>query len=95
MFALPLDPELTPLLVIVPGQTRIVFTPMLAMFFASVSRAPLPISISAITAAMPMTMPSVVRKVRVGLRQIAFNAHFNTRSFLIFAIRCRRKFPRL
>ena len=48
--------------------------PMLAMVFWMAVDEPLPISIMAMTAATPMTMPSVVSAARIGLRRRARRA---------------------
>ena len=89
------DPLFMPLLVTGPGHTRIVFTPISEKLFSSATCAPLPISITAITAAMPMTMPRVVKNVLVGFRAIDLSAHFNTRNLFISLSPYRRIFPRL
>ena len=78
------EPLFMPLLVTGPGHTRIVLTPISEKLFSSDTCAPAPISMTAITAAMPMIIPRVVRNVRVGLRAMDLRAHFNTRNFFIF-----------
>ena len=47
---------------------------MLEMAFWMAAEEPAPISIMAMTAATPMTMPSVVSMARIGLRRSAFSA---------------------
>ena len=53
-------PKLTPPLAAVPGMTSRMLAPMLAMVFWIAAEEPSPISIMAMTAPTPMTMPSVV-----------------------------------
>ena len=48
--------------------------PMLAMVFWMAAEEPSPISIMAMTAPTPMTMPSVVSMARIGLRRSAVMA---------------------
>ena len=62
-------PKLTPPLAAVPGKTRRLLAPMLAMVAWMALDEPLPISIMAMTAATPMTMPRVVRAARMMLRR--------------------------
>ena len=57
-----------------PGRTIIEFAPIFSMEVRIAVEEPFPISIMAITAAMPITMPSAVSRARVGLRRSAFNA---------------------
>jgi hypothetical protein len=70
----------TPPVAAVPGITRTVLAPMLAMVRWMAMDEPLPISIIAITAAMPMTMPSVVSTARVTFRRSARKAVFRVRN---------------
>lgn len=51
-----------------------VFAPIFSIELLIDCEEPLPISIIVITAAMPITMPSVVSSARVGLRSSALNA---------------------
>ena len=67
-------PKLTPPLAAVPGITSRLLAPMLEMVRWMALDEPLPISIIAMTAAMPMTIPSVVRSDRMMLRRRARNA---------------------
>ena len=67
-------PKLMPLLVAVPGMTSTTLAPMLEIAFWTAAEEPAPISIMAITAATPITMPSVVKSARIGLRRSAFIA---------------------
>src|SRR5262245_1017760 len=64
-------PKLTPPLAAVPGKISRLLAPMLAMVLAIEDDEPLPISIIAMTAAMPMTMPRMVSAERVMLRRRA------------------------
>ena len=66
--ARPPAPVLTPLLEMAPGRIFSVSAPMEAMVFLIWSVDPWPISTMAITAAMPMMMPRMVRAARMGLR---------------------------
>src|SRR3954451_23021431 len=61
-------PKLMPPLAAVPGKTSRLLAPMLAMVFWIALEDPWAISIMAMTAAMPMMMPRVVRAARVLLR---------------------------
>ena len=67
-------PKLTPPLAAVPGRTSRTLAPMLAMVFWMAAEEPAPISIMAMTAPTPMTMPSVVSMARIGLRRSALKA---------------------
>ena len=58
------------------GTITRVFAPRLAMVRWMAMDAPLPISIIVITAATPMTMPSIVSIVRMTLRRSALKAVF-------------------
>ena len=62
-------PKLTPPLEAVPGRIIRLLAPMLAMVAWMALEEPWPISIMAMTAATPMTMPSVVRAARMTLRR--------------------------
>ena len=64
-------PKLTPPVDAAPGITSRLFAPMLAMVFCTARLLPWPISVMAITAATPMTMPSVVNAERMTLRRSA------------------------
>ena len=68
------EPKLTPPLAAVPGWMRRLLAPMLAIDFWMAFDEPLPISIMAITAPTPMTMPRVVNAARMGLRRSARKA---------------------
>ena len=57
-------------------RTMITLEPMLAILEEICSAAPLPISIIVMTAAMPITMPSIVSSDRVTLRRSATRAVF-------------------
>ncbi len=61
-------PKFTPPLEAAPGKINRLFAPMLEMVFWMAADEPLPISIIAMTAAMPMMIPSVVRIARMTLR---------------------------
>ena len=61
-------PKLTPPLEAVPGKINRLLAPILAMVAWMALDEPLPISIMAMTAATPMTMPSVVKAARMTLR---------------------------
>ncbi len=78
VMTLPL-PKLTPLLAAAPGCTSRLSAPILAMVFLTDSDEPWPISTTPITAAMPMTMPSVVSAERMMLRVSALMANRNMR----------------
>ena len=67
-------PKLTPPLAAVPGSTSRTLAPMVAMVFRMAADEPVPISIMAITAPTPMTMPRVVSRARIGLRPRAVMA---------------------
>ena len=64
-------PKVTPPLDAVPGRTSRLLAPVLAIVFAIAAEEPFPISIIAITAAIPITMPRIVRAERVTLRRSA------------------------
>ena len=68
------DPALTPPELMATGVTISTSEPMFAILAAICSEAPAPISIIAMTDAMPMTMPSIVRMERRMLRRRAFSA---------------------
>ncbi len=55
---------LTPPVVVAPGLMVIRLAPMREMLERILAVVPLPMDISAITAATPMTMPSIVKKLR-------------------------------
>ena len=67
-------PKLTPPLAAVPGMMSKLVAPMLAIVFLIALEDPLPISIIAMTAAIPMTMPRMVRAERVMFRRSARTA---------------------
>jgi hypothetical protein len=67
-------PKLTPPLAAVPGTTNKTLAPMVAMVFRIAAEEPVPISIMAMTAPTPMTMPRVVNSARIGLRRSAVMA---------------------
>ena len=62
-------PKLMPPLAAWPGRTSSVLAPMLSIVFWMAVEEPWPISTMVITAAMPMTMPSVVSAARMMLRR--------------------------
>ncbi len=59
------EPKLIPPLAAVPGNTSRLFAPMLSIVRWIAADDPCPISVIAMTAAIPMTMPSVVSAARV------------------------------
>src|SRR5262245_28825704 len=66
--------------------------PMLAMVCLTADEEPWPISIMAMTADTPMTMPKVVRAERMMLRRRAFKAIFSVRlNFLMGALSLERE----
>jgi len=67
-------PKLTPPLAAVPGNISRTLAPMVAMVFWMAAEEPVPISIMAMTAPTPMTMPRVVSSARIGLRRSAVMA---------------------
>ena len=71
--ALPAPPA-TPAIARLPGSTRIVSEPMLAIAASTSRAAPSPISTMAITAPTPITMPSVVNAERKTCRRRALTA---------------------
>ena len=73
VMTLPL-PKVTPPLDAVPGMTSKLLAPMLAMVFCTAMAEPWPISVMAMTADTPMTMPSVVSDERITLRRRARSA---------------------
>jgi len=62
------NPKLTPALDACPGITITTFDPRLSMLFLIAVDEPFPISIIAITAATPITIPSVVSVALIGFR---------------------------
>ena len=68
------DPALTPPELIATGEIISTSEPMLAIFAAICPEAPAPISIMAITDAMPITMPSIVSTERSMFLRSAFSA---------------------
>ena len=72
-------PKVTPPLDAVPGMICNRFAPMLAIDCFMRLDDPLPISITAITAAMPMMMPSAVRTERKIFRRSATSADVTVR----------------
>jgi len=67
-------PKVTPPVEAVPGWISRTFAPILEMPLRIACDEPAPISIMAITAPTPMTMPSVVRTARMGFRRSALSA---------------------
>ena len=71
---------LVPLPLLIPPTLRLLgiinteLAPIFSMLCLIDNAEPLPISIIAITAAIPITIPKVVNKARVGLRRNAFKA---------------------
>src|SRR3990172_9538481 len=59
------EPDRSPPEVVLPGRTRRRFDPTMEIWAAMRSFAPVPIATIAITAATPMTMPSIVRIDRI------------------------------
>ena len=70
----PPKPVRAPVCVTLPGCTTIRFEPRLLMLCCTDVRAPTPIATVTITAATPMTMPSMVSSERALLRTSAANA---------------------
>ena len=68
------EPKLTPPLAAVPGKISRTLAPMVAMVFWMAAEEPAPISIMAMTAPTPMTIPRVVSRARIGLRRSAVKA---------------------
>ncbi len=68
-----------PPLAAVPGMTSSTLAPILAMLLRMAADEPAPISIMAMTAPTPMTIPSVVSSARMGLRMSAIRAVRSTR----------------
>ena len=81
------DPKLTPPLEAVPGKIIMLSAPMLATVFWMALLEPWPISIIAITAPTPMTMPRVVSTARITLRRSARSAVLSVRNTLIEHLR--------
>ncbi len=71
-------PKLKPPLAAEPGRISRLLAPRLAIAREFIVDTPLPISIIAITAAMPMMMPSVVSTERMMFRRNACSAVRNT-----------------
>jgi hypothetical protein len=67
-------PKVTPPLDAAPGLIFRTLAPMLEIALRIAAEEPAPISIIAMTAPTPMTMPNVVSIARMGLRRRAFNA---------------------
>ena len=67
-------PKLTPPLDAVPGCTNKLFAPILAIVLRIAVDDPWPISIMAITAAMPMMIPRHVKTERMTFRLRAWRA---------------------
>ena len=87
------EPMLTPAVRRPPGRTSAELAPIFSMDLRIDVLEPLPISIIVITAAMPITMPSVVSAARVGLRRSAFRATMTVlKMFMpsLLSARCRR-----
>ena len=80
--ALP-EPELTPPLLVWDGMIRIFPAPIWEMERAMELEEPFPISVIAITAAIPITIPRVVSRERVGFRRNARNAKVNVEKNLM------------
>src|SRR5262245_50430585 len=68
------EPKLTPPLAAAPGMIKRLLAPILSMVFFTAVLVPWPISVMAMTAATPMTMPSVVNAERMTLRPKACKA---------------------
>jgi hypothetical protein len=77
------EPWLMPALMAEPGMITMVFAPMLSKDLAMAEEEPLPISIIAITAPTPMTMPKVVRSERRGFLRKARKAETRVRRTFI------------
>src|SRR6266545_911868 len=72
-------PKLTPPLDAVPGWMRRLLAPMFLMVRCTAVLVPWPISVMAMTADTPMTMPRVVSADRITLRCRALRAIFRVR----------------